>query len=138
MCSPAELKELRIRRLYETLMDEVKAERIPFWGHLLVMIWILDQYRDAYEDGRDLSQLVEPIWSETGLVRFFEPRCSADRLISVLNAEQTDYSRLFAEEPWPLGQPRAADVSDRSELNAFSIDIDWLRSFSRHTGSDYE
>jgi Fe-S-cluster containining protein len=131
MCTPAELKELRVRRLYESMQAELKGGRLPFWGHLLVMVWLLDRFRNEYEEGRDLSELVDPIWSETGLIRFVEPGRGPERVKSLLDAEQAEFVRIFAEEPWPLGQPRAADVSDRSQLSAFPIDVKWLEDHAR-------
>lgn len=128
MCSPAELKEVRINQLYDAMRREIRAGRIPFWGHLLVMVSIMDQHRAAYENGEALCGRVDPIWSQTGLVRFFDPRATRSDMESVIDSEQAEFKRLFAEEPWPLGAPKVANTTSRQELDAFPIDVPWLRS----------
>ena len=76
----------------------------------------------------DLSQLVDPIWSQTNLVRFFEPESTKQEMESVINSEQAVFTRIFAEESWPLGSPKVENINARSELDAFLIDVQWLRS----------
>lgn len=107
------------------MIAEVERGRMPFWGHLLLMVSILDEHRAAYEAGADLSGLVEPIYAEVGLLRFL-PAASPQAQIRLLREERDEFRHLFAEEPWPLGVPRVAGVADRGELQAFAIDEAWL------------
>lgn len=126
MCPPAELAQFRIEQFYATLLAEAEAARVPFWGHLMVMVALMDQHRDAYLEGADLSQQVNPIWSQTGLVNFIELESTDEDIISFLQSEKAKYAKLFAEEPWPMGLPRVANVQHRSELDAFVLDPKWL------------
>ena len=126
MCPPAELAQLRIEQFYATLLAEAEAARLPFWGHLLVMAGLMDQHRDAYLEGADLSQIIAPLWSQTGLIHFIKPGGTAEEMVAVLKDEQAGYTQLFSEEPWPMGLPRAANVQSRSELKAFALDPRWL------------
>lgn len=126
MCPPAELAQLRIEQFYATLLEEAEAGRLPFWGHLLVMVGLMDQHRDAYLDGADLSQVLAPIWSKTGLIHFIKPENTAEGIVSFLKREQVEYAKLFAEEPWPMGLPRVTNARDRNDLDAFILDPNWL------------
>lgn len=126
MCPPAELAHLRIEQLYATLLEEAEAGRIPFWGHLMVMVGLMDQHRDAYLEGADLSQLVNPIWLQTGLIHFIKPESTDESIVTFLKNEQAEYAKLFNEEPRPMGLPRIANVQHRSELDAFVLDPKWL------------
>ncbi len=128
MCSPAELRELRIRHFYDVLLEESAAGRVPFWGQLLIMVGLMDQYRHAYQNGVDLNQQIDPVWLQTGLVHFIKPEGSLVEIVTELKTEQADFARLFAEEPWPFGQPKLADVKNRSDLNAFPLDIEAIKN----------
>jgi hypothetical protein len=125
MCPPAELAQLRIEQFYHTLLAEAEAGRLPFWGHLLVLVGLMDQHREAYLEGADLSQEVAPIWAQTGLIHFIKPDETQD-ILSFLKSEQADYAKLFAEEPWPMGLPRVANARSKDDLEAFILDPDWL------------
>lgn len=127
MCSPAELRRLRTYHFYDVLLAETAAGRIPFWGQLLVMIGIMNKHRNSYLSGINLQQQVDPIWRQTGLVHFVKSVGSPQEIMIELKTEQADFELMFAEEPWPFGQPKASEVQNRSDLDAFPLNIEMLR-----------
>ena len=125
MCTPAELLALRTRQMYALLDAEIERDRIPFWGHLLVMLGVMAAHRQEYEDGIDLSRVIDPVWAACGLLRFFEPGETPALIASTIEQERMEYEELFRIQAWPLGQPRASEAGSRDELQAFPITTDW-------------
>ncbi len=126
MCPPAELAQIRINQFYATLLEEAEAGRIPFWGHLLLMVSLMDQHKDTYLAGEDLYETVAPVWKATNLVHFVKPGGTPEEIAEILKKEREDYADLFAEEPWPMGLPRVRNLHDKQGLEAFVLDPDWL------------
>jgi Fe-S-cluster containining protein len=112
-CVPAELNALRVARVYERMLAEFAAGRRPFWGQILPAVALLAEHAEAYRRGDDLSA-AEPAWTSADLVEF----PGEARLIS----ERDEHRRLFAEEPHPLGSPRAAEAQSRADLAPFRFD----------------
>ena len=117
-CTPAELQQLRIDRMFEVLLDESQAGRVPFVGHLSVVLALMDKYREQYDRGEDLMRLIDRFWVETSMLRFFN---TSGKLEDALHAERHEYRTLFTQQAWPLGQPKMADVQSRGDLQAFHL-----------------
>lgn len=126
MCTPAELSELRTRRFFERMRRECRAGRVPFFGHLVVMLDILDRLADEYSRGLDLRDLVDPVWAEAGLVSFMQAT-TPDGIEAELAAAERGLAEIYASEPWPQGYPRAAEAASRGDLAAFPLNADWTR-----------
>lgn len=126
MCTPAELLELRSRRFFERMRTECRAGRVPFFGHLAVMLDILDRLADEYSRGLDLRDRVDPVWMETRLVSFMQARTS-EGIEAELAAAERSLGEIYASEPWPQGYPRATEAASRDALAAFPLNTDWTR-----------
>ncbi len=112
-CVPAELNGLRVARVYERMLGEMERDRKPFWGFILPVAHLLGEHAEAYRQGEDLASKTPAAWLAAELIEF----PSRERLLE----EQAEHQRIFAEEPAPLGSPRAADAESRSHLAAFPV-----------------
>lgn len=123
MCLPAELAELRTKRLFAALREECAAGRLPFYGHLLPMVDLVDSRLEEYRRGEDLARYADRRWMEAELITFLG--CSRDGIEASLRADEATLARIYEEEPWPLGHPRADFVTDRAGLAAFPCKPGW-------------
>jgi len=114
MCTPAELNQLRIENAYKRMLAELDAGRRPFWGYLLPAVALAAKHRTAYCGGADLVHATPEDWLRTELIEF----PSRDRLSS----ELAEHEATFAEEPSPMGSPRASEAADRTYLAPFPDD----------------
>jgi len=114
MCTPAELNALRVDRIHELMLGEWNAGRRPFWGQQLPMTTVLDEHRDLYTHGEDISALIDPAWLTTELIEFPS--------LAELESERARLAQQFATEENPMGYPRAANAPNRAFLAAFPQD----------------
>ena len=98
MCVPAELLELRTQRFFERKRTECEEGRVPFFGHLLIMLDVLARLGDDYLRGLDLRELVDPIWPEAGLVSFMQG-ATEDEIEIELAAAERAICEVYANEP---------------------------------------
>ncbi len=122
MCTPAELNALRVDRIHELMIKELDLGRRPFWGQLLPMVATLDDLRDRYAAGEDLSGEVDQRWLQSELIEFPARERSPADIRAFLETERGRLKSLFGSELNPMGFPRAADAPDREFLEAFPLD----------------
>jgi len=132
--TPAELFEIRDRAMLDGLRVEAELGRIPFWGHLPLMLRLLHEHRADYVAGARLDRPLDDRVSNRPTTACVEQLVAArllvfpvagtgDEILAELDADRRLHVARHADDVLrPHGQPRADLAESREALSPIPED----------------